>query len=121
LDPSRDKVDHNQVSSPTTTDLIYQSLPDSDSESDREVFMAGHGEHPVEKTMEEITREAEEELARAAQLASDVDKGKRHDDLQDNSRLSNDEPRDGAPSRRHHLKFNSWFPAGRDRLRDWSR
>jgi hypothetical protein len=31
--------------------------------------------------MEEITREAEEELARAAQLARDAEKGKRHNSL----------------------------------------
>jgi hypothetical protein len=40
--------------------------PNSDVERDREVFMAAQGEHPTEKTMEEIAREVEEELARVA-------------------------------------------------------
>jgi hypothetical protein len=31
-----------------------------------------------------------------------------------------DEPRDGAPTRRHHWKFNSWRPADRDRLQNRS-
>jgi hypothetical protein len=34
---------------------------------------------------------------------------------------SDDEPRDGTPSRRHHPKFNPWHPADQDRLRDRSR
>jgi hypothetical protein len=62
-DPLGDKADHNQARSPTTTDLIYQSPPDSNFEGDREIFMAGQGEHTIEKMTEEITREAEEELA----------------------------------------------------------
>jgi hypothetical protein len=81
--------------------------PNSDVERDREVFMAAQGEHPTEKTMEEIAREVEEELARVAQLARDADKGKSHNGLQDDSGSSNDEARDGAPLRRHQLKFNS--------------
>jgi hypothetical protein len=44
--------------------------------------------------MEEIAREAEEELARATKLTRDVDKGKRHNGLHDDSGSSNDEPRD---------------------------
>jgi hypothetical protein len=38
------------------------------------------------------------------------------------SASSNDEPRVGAASRRHHPKFNSCCPARQDRLRDpsWS-
>jgi hypothetical protein len=39
-DPLGDKADHNWASSPATVDPIYQSPPDSDSEGDREVFMA---------------------------------------------------------------------------------
>jgi hypothetical protein len=39
--------------------------------------MVGQGEQPTEKTTEEIAREAEEELTRAAQLARDADKGKK--------------------------------------------
>jgi hypothetical protein len=111
-DHSRDKVDHNQASSPAATYPIYQWSPDSDFEGDREVLMVGQGEHPIDKMTEEITQEAEEKLARAAQLARDADKGKRHNCLQDDSGSSNDEPRDGAPSRRHQLKFNSRYPTG---------
>jgi hypothetical protein len=62
-DPSGDKVDHNQASSPATIDPIYQSPPESDSEGDREVFMVGQGEQPIEKIIKEMAREAEEELA----------------------------------------------------------
>jgi hypothetical protein len=43
--------------------------------------MAGQGEQPAEKTAKEIVQEAEEEIARAARLAKEVDKGKRHNDL----------------------------------------
>jgi hypothetical protein len=50
-------------------------------------------------------------------LARDADKGKRYNGLQDNLGSSNDEPRDGAPSRRHHPKFNSQCPIGWDRSR----
>jgi hypothetical protein len=41
--------------------------------------------------------------------------------MQDNSGSTDDEPRHGAPSRRHHPKFKSWHPARRDQLRDRSR
>jgi hypothetical protein len=40
--------------------------------------MAGQGEQPAKKTAEEITREAEAEITRAAQLAREAHKGKRH-------------------------------------------
>jgi hypothetical protein len=40
--------------------------------------------------------------------------------MQDDSGASEDEPRDGAPARRHHPKFNSRRPADRDRLRNQS-
>jgi hypothetical protein len=46
-------------------------------------------------------------------LAKELDKRKGHNgmpghnSLQDDSRALEDEPRDGAPSRRHHPKFNS--------------
>jgi hypothetical protein len=51
----------------------------------------------------------------------EADKGKRHNGPQYDSGSSNDEPRDGAASRRHHPKFNPRYPARRDRLRDRSR
>jgi hypothetical protein len=83
--------------------------------------MVGQGEEPPEKTIEEIQREAEEEIARATRLARDAKRGRRHNGLQDDSRVSDDEPRDGAPFRRHHPKFNSRLPTDRDRLRYRSR
>jgi hypothetical protein len=39
--------------------------------------MVGQGEQPTEKTTKEIAREAEEEIARAARLAQEADKGTR--------------------------------------------
>jgi hypothetical protein len=84
-------------------DPTYQSPLESDFEGNREVFMVGEGEQPPKKTIEEIAREAKEEITLVAHLART---GKRHNDLQDDSGSSGDEPRNGAPSRRHHLKFN---------------
>jgi hypothetical protein len=85
--------------------------------------MVGNGEELLEKTTEEIQQEAEEEIARVACLAKELDqardRGKRHNSLQDDSGASDDEPRDGAPTRRHHPKFDSRRPAKRDRL--WNR
>jgi hypothetical protein len=69
--------------------------------------MVGQGDPSLANTTEEIQREAEEEMARVAHLARELDKRKGYNNLQDDSRASEDEPRDGAPSRRHHLKFNS--------------
>jgi hypothetical protein len=120
-DPSGDKADHTLAISAAITDLIYQSSPESESEGEKEVYMVGQGEEPPEKTIEEIQQEAEEEIARASRLASDAERGKRHNDLQDDSGASDDEPRDGAPSRRHHPKFNTRRPADRGQLQDWSR
>jgi hypothetical protein len=62
-------------------DPIHQSSPESDSESNREVYMVGQGEEPPEKTIEEIQREVEEEIAWAAHLARDAERGKRHNSL----------------------------------------
>jgi hypothetical protein len=91
----------------------------SDSEGGGEVYMVQNGEVPQEKTVEEIQLEAEEEIAHAACLAWEATKGKRHNGLQDHSGASDDEPRDGAPMRRHHLKFNSRRLANQDRLWNW--
>jgi hypothetical protein len=104
-----------------TTDLIYQSPLEFDSEGGGEVYMAGNGEELLDKMVEEIQWENDEELARTACLAREAERGKRHNGLQDNSGVLEDEPRDGAPVRRHHLKFNSWCTADRDRLQNWSR
>jgi hypothetical protein len=43
--------------------------------------MVGKGDELPEKTIEEIQWEAEEEIARAAHLARDAERGKRHNDL----------------------------------------
>jgi hypothetical protein len=53
-DPTGDKADHILAVSVATTDPIYQSSPESDSEGDREVYMVGNGEEFLEKTTEEI-------------------------------------------------------------------
>jgi hypothetical protein len=79
--------------------------------------MVGEGEQPPEKTVEEIAREAEVEIAWATHLA---ETGKRHNGMHDDSGSSDDEPRDGSPSRRHYPKFDPRCPTYRDRLRDWS-
>jgi hypothetical protein len=76
--------------------------------------MVGNGEELPDKLVEEIQRETDEELARAACLAREAERGKRHNGLQDDSGASKDETRDGTPTRRHHLKFNSQCNAGRD-------
>jgi hypothetical protein len=60
-------------------DPIHQLPLESDSEGDRGFFMVGEGEQPPEKTVEEITREIEEEIAHVASLAK---MGKRHNGLQ---------------------------------------
>jgi hypothetical protein len=120
LDPAKDKADHTLAVPVTITDPVYQSSPESDSEGG-EVYMVGNGEEPPEKIVEEIQRKVEEEIARASRLARELKRGKRHNDLQDDSSASEDEPRDGAPMRRHHPKLNSWRPADRDRHRNRSR
>jgi hypothetical protein len=61
--------------------------------------MVGQGDPPPAKTTEE--------MARATHLARELDKRKGHNGLQDDSRALEDEPGDGSPSRRHHLKFYS--------------
>jgi hypothetical protein len=57
----------------------------------------------------------------ADHLAKDAEKGKGHNGLQDHSGASNDWPRVGAPTRRHHPKFNPRYTVDRDQLRDRSR
>jgi hypothetical protein len=80
-DPLGDKADHTSVVPGAITDPIHQSSPESDSEGDWEVYMVEQGEEPLEKTVEEIQWEAEEEISWAARLARDAKKGKRHNDL----------------------------------------
>jgi hypothetical protein len=83
--------------------------------------MVGQGDPHPAKTTEEIQWEVEEEMARAAHLAMELNKRKGHNGLQDDSGAPEDEPGDGAPSRRHHPKFNSWHCADRVWLWDRSR
>jgi hypothetical protein len=82
LDPAGDKADHILAVLAATTDPIYWSSPESDSEGGREVYMVGNREEVLEKTTEEIQQEAEEGITRAANLAREVDwagdKGKKH-------------------------------------------
>jgi hypothetical protein len=118
--PAGEKADHTLAIPTAATDPIYQSSLEFDSKGCREVYMVGNGEELLKKTVEEIQREGDEEIARATCLARDAERGKRHNSLQDNSGASNDEPRDGTPMRRHHTKFNSRHPTNRDRLRNQS-
>jgi hypothetical protein len=76
--------------------------------------MVGNGEEHLKKIDEEIQRDADEEITCAARLAREGKRGKRHNDLEDDSGALDDEPRDGTPMRRYHPKFNSWCPADRD-------
>jgi hypothetical protein len=69
--------------------------------------MVEHGGEFSEKTAKEIQREAKEEIACAECLARELDKRKGHNGLQDDSGGSEDEHPDGAPTRKHHPKFNS--------------
>jgi hypothetical protein len=120
-DPSGDKANHNQIGYPTAIDPIDPSSPESDSDYGREIYMVAQGDQPAEKTTEKIAREAEEELTRMTWLARETDKGKSDNSCQEDSESSEGEAGDGAPSRRHHPKFNQRRLAGRDRLRDCSR
>jgi hypothetical protein len=83
LDPAEDKADHTLAVLAATTDPIYQSSEESDSEGGGKVYMVGNGEEPPEKAVEEIQWEAEEEIAHAARLAREAERGKRHNGLQD--------------------------------------
>jgi hypothetical protein len=79
--------------------------------------MMEQGGELSEKTTEELQREAEEEIAQAERLAQELDKRKGHNGLQDDLGGSKDERPDGAPTRRHHPKFNSQRNSDRDCLR----
>jgi ABC-type Zn2+ transport system substrate-binding protein/surface adhesin len=116
LDPEGNKVDHILAVSAATTDPIHQSPLESNFEGGLEVYMVGNGEELLDKTIEEIHQESAIELARAARLARDAERGKRHNGMQDDSGESEDKPGDGAATRRHHLNFNSRHLGDRDRL-----
>jgi hypothetical protein len=53
-DPARDKFDHTLAVSVATTDPIYQSSSESNSENGGEVYMVGQGDPPPGKTTKEI-------------------------------------------------------------------
>jgi hypothetical protein len=55
--------------------------PEFDSEGSGEVNMVGNGEELLDKTVKEIQRETEEEIARVARLAREAKRGKRHNDF----------------------------------------
>jgi hypothetical protein len=76
VDPAGDKADHILAVSAATIDQIYQSSLESDSEGGREVYIVGNGEELPEKTTEEIQREAEEEIARVANLSRELDQAR---------------------------------------------
>jgi hypothetical protein len=69
--------------------------------------MVGNGEELPDKMVEEIQQETDIELARATRLSREAERGKKHNIIQDDSGVLEDEPGDGAPVRRHHPKFNS--------------
>jgi hypothetical protein len=103
----------------TTIDPIYQPSLEFHSRGGGEVYTVGNGEELSRKTAEEIPCEAEEEIAHAACLARETDKVKQHNSLQDDLGTSDEEPRDGTSTRRHHSMLNSWCQANRVRL--WNR
>jgi hypothetical protein len=69
--------------------------------------MVGNGEELPDKMVEEIQQETDIELARATRLSREAERGKKHNIIQDDSGVLEDEPGEGAPARRHHPKFNS--------------
>jgi hypothetical protein len=56
-------------------------LSESNAEGGREVYMVGNGEEVSKKMVEEMQWEADEEIARVARLAREVERGKRHNGL----------------------------------------
>jgi hypothetical protein len=62
LNPTGDKANHTLAIPEVTTDPIYQSPLESDSEGNREVYMAGNREELSDKMVKEIYRETNKEL-----------------------------------------------------------
>jgi hypothetical protein len=106
-EPVEDRADHTLAAQVATTDLIYSASSGSDTKYRIEVYMVEQGGELPEKTTKELQQEAEEEIARAKRLARELDKRKGHNGLQHDLGGSEDECPDGAPTRRHHHKFNS--------------
>jgi hypothetical protein len=78
--------------------------------------MVAQGDQPPKKTIEELQREAEEKIACTTRLAKEIDKRKGHINMQDDSGALEDEHPDGAPTTRHHPKFNSQSCTDRNQL-----
>jgi hypothetical protein len=117
--PIEDWADHTLAAQGAAADPIYSLSSESDSEYGREVYMVEQGGELPKKTTEELQWEVEEEIARAQQLARELNKRKGNNGLQDDLGGSEDEHPDGAPTRSHHPKFNSWLNTNQDRL--WHR
>jgi hypothetical protein len=80
-DPAKDKVDHTRAVLTAATDPICPPSSESNSEYDSEVYMVEQGGELLEKTAEEIQREAKEEIVHAKRLARELDKRKVHNGL----------------------------------------
>jgi hypothetical protein len=115
-DPAEDKVNHTLTVLTAAIDPICPPSLEFDSEYGREVYMVEQGGKLSEKITKEIQREAKKEIACAEHLARELDKRKGHNGFQDNSGGSEDEHRDGPPSWRHHLKFESQRRTDREQL-----
>jgi hypothetical protein len=116
-DPLGDKAD--EIACSGTANPIYQSPLESASNDDREVYMVGQGEQPVEKTRQR-DRSGNRGSSRPCGPVGTSSSQKRHDGLQDDSRSSDDDARDGARSPGHHPKYNRRCPSGREWLQDQS-
>jgi hypothetical protein len=106
--PTGDKADHTLPILAATTNPICQSPLEFDSDGGREVYIVGTREELLDKLIEVIQWETDEELTRAAYLVRETERGKRQNGQQD-----------GAPTRRHHPKFNSRHNTVPDRF--WNR
>jgi hypothetical protein len=76
VDPSGNKADHILAVPAASTNTFHQLMSESDSDISGEVYMVGQGDPPLDKTVEEIEREAEEEMARVARLPGNWIKGR---------------------------------------------
>jgi hypothetical protein len=80
-DPTGDKANHTVAILTTTTNPIYESPLESDSEGGGEVYKVGNGKELPDKTIKEIQQETNEELTHATRLAREAERGKRHNNL----------------------------------------
>jgi hypothetical protein len=107
-DPIADKGEHNLAILIAAADPIYQPSSVSDSKYDREVYMVEQCGELLEKTAEEIQREAEEGIARIERFARELDKRKWHNGLQDDSGAWRTSI--GMQEKAQSLKFESKTP-----------